>query len=101
MKKKCLIALMMFSSIAWSALRCQTTIIKPDMTIEEVKRLCGEPAEETEKKENLVCYSEYASAQSICEKIQTQTLVYKRPSRYNIEFRNDRVFRIDLRIYDH
>lgn len=79
------------SSGAWATLRCQTTIISPGLSIDKVKSLCGEPADETEIKENLICSQFNVSN---CQKIYTQELTYKRPSVYVIEFQNDKVFRV-------
>ncbi|WP_162263137.1 DUF2845 domain-containing protein [Legionella rubrilucens] len=77
---------------AW-ALRCQTTIISPGLSLDEVKSLCGEPFEESEKKEHIVCAQ---GLQYSCQKIYTQTLIYKRPSTFIIEFQDDKVFSVAL-----
>lgn len=80
-----------------SMLRCQTKIIKPGMTIEEVKSLCGEPREESEETESLVCYNKQNSV-SICNKIKLKHLVYKRPTHFQVDFQNNIVSNVDMRI---
>lgn len=86
--------LVFFSASSWSGLICQVTKITPGMTINQVKSLCGDPFDESKKLETLVCNNEVGSTNSICQKIESQTLTYKRPSTYIVELQNDKVFRV-------
>ena len=95
----CLLLLILSNNLCSDVLRCQTTIITPGMSLDSVKAVCGEPSEESEKKDYFICNSATPSVNKNCEKFQLQTLVYKFPSRYNIEFKNDKVFRVDSQIY--
>lgn len=83
--------LIIFSTNSWSRLICQTIAISPGMSIDDVTSLCGDPSEQTDKKENLVCGQ---GVQTSCQKIYTQTLTYKRPAIYFVEFQNDKVFSV-------
>lgn len=85
------IALLITFTNAWPRLICQTKEITPGMLIDDVTSLCGSPYDQTDKKENLVCGQ---GVQTSCQKIYTQTLTYKRPSIYIVEFQNDKVFSV-------